>query len=349
MIEPTKLKTAFARIGDKNTIPLETSLEGAASFDAGFPPETEIPLEAGGIPPARKDFNGILNALSAGLVWMQSGGLWTYDAEREYEHGAIVEHNYVLYYCLKPNGGRADAVCPGTNTEYWVEIVSAEGKLNVDAIRIATAELYGVVKQSETPAGGVVPLADSNGKLTKWLNALKNDATKKVDVSISGNADTATRWVAAQQFSIKDSVGSHTGASVSINGTSPATIPLPSTITATLDGHAISSTKSSQDRLGQQIDSTYIKKLTASGDDVLYTLGNGATGVAFKMESVKGVACGFGQEWTVPAGGKWVVFLLSSNYNSTTNPSSGWICPGGTTLNAGVNQTRSQWIAWRIA
>ena len=47
---------------------------GAASLNDGFPPVTFQPTNAGGIPPDGRDFNGILNQLSAWCQWLSGGG-----------------------------------------------------------------------------------------------------------------------------------------------------------------------------------------------------------------------------------------------------------------------------------
>ncbi len=51
-----------------------TSSDAPASLTDGFPPLTFSPEASGGIPPNGKDFNGILNQLSAGVRWFQAGG-----------------------------------------------------------------------------------------------------------------------------------------------------------------------------------------------------------------------------------------------------------------------------------
>lgn len=63
--QPTLIPMPFAQNGNKNTIPENgTEGKGDASFSLGFPQITETPLSIGGLPPSRKDFNGIFNLLS---------------------------------------------------------------------------------------------------------------------------------------------------------------------------------------------------------------------------------------------------------------------------------------------
>lgn len=62
-------------------IPSQVGIEsGAASFTDGFPPDCFDPISAGGEPPFGKDFNGLLNQMSAGIRWLQAGAPLFYDA-----------------------------------------------------------------------------------------------------------------------------------------------------------------------------------------------------------------------------------------------------------------------------
>lgn len=76
-------------------VPQTTADPGAASFDLGFPPQTFTDEGAGGTPPDGRDFNGILQFLSAWARWQQVGGPVTYDASFQtaiggYPRGAVV-------------------------------------------------------------------------------------------------------------------------------------------------------------------------------------------------------------------------------------------------------------------
>ena len=54
---------------------------------------------------------------------------------------------------------------------------------------------------------------------------------------------TTAQWGTARNLSIADSTSSHTGAATSVNGSANATLKLPATITAALNGNADSATK----------------------------------------------------------------------------------------------------------
>ncbi|HDJ1441591.1 TPA: hypothetical protein PPN70_004040 [Serratia rubidaea] len=83
--KPRQLAVTFASGGEKNTIPdsatQETKEKGNAAYDSGFPPLTMMAIAAGGIPPHGKDFNGLLNDVTAALRYSQAGGMYTFNAD----------------------------------------------------------------------------------------------------------------------------------------------------------------------------------------------------------------------------------------------------------------------------
>ncbi len=113
----------FADDGQKATIPDLKPFGGRASLTDGFPPETQLPLNQGGVAPNRLDFNGMFNMLSVFSYWQQSGGLFRYLTELNYNTPAIVVHNNMIWWCLKENG--PDSVnglrTPGAanSVDYW--------------------------------------------------------------------------------------------------------------------------------------------------------------------------------------------------------------------------------------
>lgn len=77
------------------TVPQTTADPAAASFTLGFPPQTFTDEGAGGTPPDGRDFNGILNHLSAWCRWFMAGGTAPYDSSFQtavggYPRNAIV-------------------------------------------------------------------------------------------------------------------------------------------------------------------------------------------------------------------------------------------------------------------
>lgn len=162
--QPTNLfSAAFASSGDKTIIPStggETT--GKASLTNGFPPITSKPFATGGIAPDRKDFNGILNMLSAFAVFAQSGGIFTYSATQLYSNPAIVAYSGVLYFCLKDNGpGTTNGVItPGNDKTCWVLLNDPLaghpiGSIYESTVDTSPADLFGGTWET-MPAGEVL-------------------------------------------------------------------------------------------------------------------------------------------------------------------------------------------------
>lgn len=122
--QPTLIPMPFAQNGNKNTIPENgTEGKGDASFSLGFPQITETPLSIGGLPPSRKDFNGIFNLLSMFAFFGQSGGKFAWSNKLNYAPPAVIYHNGVLWWCVKENGTDTVVKEPGTDNSYWVTFV----------------------------------------------------------------------------------------------------------------------------------------------------------------------------------------------------------------------------------
>lgn len=124
-VQPTFMPQPFANSGEKNVIPNSGGeVLGNASFASGFPRVTETPIELGGVPPQRKDFNGILNALSMFAFFAQSGGVYEYSATANYDTPAVVIYNNIFYFCLQQNGvDSVNGVKAPTNTTYWIPLI----------------------------------------------------------------------------------------------------------------------------------------------------------------------------------------------------------------------------------
>ena len=124
-VQPSFMAQPFSQSGDKNLIPnTGGDLLGNASLALGFPQVTEVPIELGGVPPQRKDFNGILYLLSTFAFFAQGGGVFTYSATANYTKPAVVIYNNIFYFCIKENGvDSANGVNDPTDTEYWIPLI----------------------------------------------------------------------------------------------------------------------------------------------------------------------------------------------------------------------------------
>lgn len=188
---PKFMAQPFANSGNKNTIP-ETNdgTEGLASLEAGFPQITEKPLLSGGLPPTRKDFNGILNWLAAFCFYQQGGGLFTYSADADYNTPAVVMHDGVMYYCKKQNGPAttAGAITPGTNSTYWITLIE---------FLMGNAEAAGVKLGSGVPVGTVIMWAsntDPDSDYGTWIDCDGRSITNYPDLVAVLGQNTAPNY-----------------------------------------------------------------------------------------------------------------------------------------------------------
>jgi len=127
-IPSTKLLEAFAASASGSfirLIPKTTSDPNAASLDLGFPPTTFTNEGAGGVAPAGKDMNGILNEISAWIWWQNGGGSFLpYDgvfqaAVGGYPKGAVVASvaTFGLFWLSTAENNTSD---PDTGGSGWI-------------------------------------------------------------------------------------------------------------------------------------------------------------------------------------------------------------------------------------
>lgn len=127
--------------------PAEKETSGRASLSLGFPEETQLPLNQGGVAPNRMDFNGLFHMLSAFAFWQQSGGQWSYNNKLNYTQPNIVFHKNILWWCAKDNGPATKLVEPGKDDSYWVNFLSYILKTGSD---------LGLKLDSGNPVGTVI-------------------------------------------------------------------------------------------------------------------------------------------------------------------------------------------------
>jgi microcystin-dependent protein len=151
---PDFLPMPWAAQGQTITIPQAKPENGRASWEQGFPPETSMPKQAGGIPPHRLDMQGALTALSKHIFFQQSGSIYPWNAALDYMAGAhVVGTDGVEYVAIQASGANegAGAQNPVNDAlrQYWQPL-----KLNlVDLIY---------------PVGSIVELANSTNPNTIW-------------------------------------------------------------------------------------------------------------------------------------------------------------------------------------
>lgn len=126
-VYPSAIPRPFADSGASAVVPDVATTPGRASYTAGFPEETQLPMKDGGIAPNRTDFNGIFKTLSAFAFWQQSGGMFSYNPDLGYPVPSLVVHDGKVWWCLQPNGPEEalGTVEPGTDEDVWVEFLRA--------------------------------------------------------------------------------------------------------------------------------------------------------------------------------------------------------------------------------
>lgn len=118
-----KITYTFAQNGNKKIPPATASAAGTGRFSQakGFDQINSKPLNQGGIPPYREDFNGAFYLLSSFLRWYQQGGIMKYDATLDYEVDNEIYYNGSKYRCIQANGASSSVKAP-TDTAYWQNI-----------------------------------------------------------------------------------------------------------------------------------------------------------------------------------------------------------------------------------
>lgn len=135
MTNPFMIPQPFANNGNKNDIkdvrdpidPIQT-----AAWLTGFPPVTMTPKEAGGLPPNGLDMNGVLNAVSQGLVHRQRGERMQFSFAYAtsiggYPKGAIIQSNDMTkeFQSLVDN----NATDPNTTLGAFWKIYAGDGSV----------------------------------------------------------------------------------------------------------------------------------------------------------------------------------------------------------------------------
>ena len=136
---PQVLEQPFAAQGDKNTIPNAATGTNKASLQEGFPPITGQPINQGGIPPERQDFNGAMNLNSQFYFAFQNGWWPTFtqevsDAIGGYPQGAVLwlfdtENNvYTPLLSLVGNNTYNFNTNKDYIGQYWAKILPDSGR-----------------------------------------------------------------------------------------------------------------------------------------------------------------------------------------------------------------------------
>lgn len=373
LTRPDNIPGPFAYNGDKNTIPDSGADAGAASWASGFPPVTQLPLNAGGIPPQRNDFNGAYNALSAHTFFQQSGSYYEWSAELMYPFAArVLGSDGKLYDWVSASGAGtpAGAQDPATDTAhaYWQPAVTAADLPEFDGVTIK--DINGKLGVPEFTA----PTASAPGK-AGLVPAPKESSYPENVILTAGlfkEVDLAFMHGSAESVELNKTrlgLGGVSAEGVNIDTLTRGGIFTGNTLGGTLPdgvtgGVLVNIMSLGSDGLyyGQQILVSYINSR-------LYFRGNisgiqpGGTVNWFPwlaLTPIPQAAAGVGQwvsllYWSVtevylPQGGVWAWFYLASNAGSSIIQGS-WsgVSAGGTRIGYNTSGFSSFGFAWRIA
>lgn len=246
--QPDLISIPFANSGAKNSIPQTTAVLGKASLTNGFPTETSMPLEDGGIPPRREDFNGMLYWLSTFAMYQQAGGMFTYNSTVNYSVPSIIYYNGDLWWCLQENGPATVVKTPNaTNSAYWIKFknyISSPldaypvGAYYISSVSTSPAELFGgtwvevrdrmILAAGSTYTAGTLENPKTGGSATKKLTTPNMPShTHTFTTSSAGNhthtVSGSTQSAGSHTHSVSGTTGgagthSHTRGTMNITG-----------------------------------------------------------------------------------------------------------------------------------
>ncbi len=205
--KPEILKAPLVVDGEKNILP-ETTPQGSNQFSllGGFPTLTSLPVNAGGLPPKRLDFNAVFNLLSIHTFFLQSGNKYSWSSELDYSIGGVVlASNNSIYLCIKANGATPPNTVknPVTSTGYWVEVVKSNGTINIDLIAtgaISTNKIAnGAITSDKLANNAVTNNKIANGAITS--DKLANNAVTNAKIANSAVDNNKISGVAASKVS----------------------------------------------------------------------------------------------------------------------------------------------------
>lgn len=199
MSNPYLVRVPFAINGSKNTIQItrQPSQDPEdATYDTGFPPETMIPTDAGGLAPKGLDFNGIFYELSSPIAHYCRGDRIQFDAAYAaaiggYSKGAILaSDDYQKDYISLVDNNTANP--NGTNTTWAV--YAGQGSVPVaTSTTTGTVKLVNSLNSSATDAA----LTAAQGKA---LNESKLDASLALGVGQSWQDVKSSRFSGQTYF-----------------------------------------------------------------------------------------------------------------------------------------------------
>lgn len=157
----------FANGGQRAEIPNAATGTNRASMQEGWNDITSTPIDDGGVPPNRMDFNGLGYLATLALFFLQQGGFVTYSSSESsalggYPKGAVlwVESNGVPQYAVRSTISN-NTNNPASNMTGWERLTinpsgdAMTGNMsNINAAQIRNIEF--VTQEPVTGSDGVI-------------------------------------------------------------------------------------------------------------------------------------------------------------------------------------------------
>lgn len=162
---PPFLPDVLGRNADVRDIPEENSTSnGQLNYKSGYPPETALPPQSGGIAPQREDFNAVNRLFSQHHVFQQAGGVYPWQQTLDYIKGChVLGTDGKEYVALAWNGpGSTAGVRNPTDADvsknYWHSYTDelATATTNIADLYQQIEDAYDYVSEQYTTAGGTL-------------------------------------------------------------------------------------------------------------------------------------------------------------------------------------------------
>lgn len=157
-----KISQPFAASGQRAEIPDNATGTNRASMQEGWNDITSTPIDDGGVPPNRTDFNGLGYLATLALLFIKQGGYVTYDSNESaalggYPKGAVlwVESNGVPQYAVRSTVAN-NTNNPANDMTGWEKLtINPSGDAMTGALSdVMAAQLRNVVLTNTEPTTG---------------------------------------------------------------------------------------------------------------------------------------------------------------------------------------------------
>lgn len=311
--QPDTILSPLGYSSDTRNIPATTPAgTNQLSFESGFPPLTSTPLQSGGVPPERQDFNAAFKLLSEFIYYLQSGNQFVWSNLLDYDKGCtILGSDGALYLCIQANGATSPNTVqdPTSSTDYWIKVIDSRGILNINVIGDGTI------------TGAKIANATITGA------KLANDTITAAQ--ISENAITASELANNAVDSAAIATNAVTNAKIANDAVNNAKI---SDVAASkVTGLArVATSGSYNDLTNKPTIPTNVAPLPVPYKS------NYSVGIWLSVQPA--------QNYTLPAGGTWAWFGISVSKNLIYAT----VSAGGTVIGVGNSEPNSRFLVWRI-